>query len=220
MMADKKEILMRIGDGGAGDVTAECQAALRSEPADPLMRDFRPGQFFEIKDFSLSIGLHDKDAPTSNSEAAKAEAGERVKADAKHPGKPHQAPKAAKPPRKFAEWRDGRRNAPYPLEVQPISFSRIMDRASTTLLQDLCQSKSYASATIVRRMGTGSDGPPRAFLRLDFTCVLMTSVDWNDEDLIKEQYKFICQKVEVQYKPQQADGFLGPLIRGKWPKAP
>ncbi len=206
-MADKKEILMRIGNGGQTDLPAECQAALTG---DPLMTDFSPGRFFEIKDFSLSIGLHDKDA------AAAAQAQSKLDEHAKRLGQKHQPPEPVKQPRKFADWRDGG-DGKYPLEVQPISFSRIMDRASTALLQNLCQSKSYASATIVRRMGVGGDNLPRAYLRLDFTCVLVTGIDWDDQDLVNEKYKFICQKLRVQYKPQQSSGALGASIQGEWP---
>ena len=214
-MADKKEILMRIRDAGKGDLPAECQAALiGGAGADPLMKDFSPGCFFEIKNFSLSIGLQDKEASAAEQAHSKLE--EHAQAEAKRSGKPYDPPKAAKQPRKFADWRDGG-DAKYPLEVQPIMFSRIMDRASTALLQNLCQSKSYESATIVRRMGVGGDGVPRAYLRLDFTPVLVIGIDWDDQDLVNEKYKFICQKLTVQYSPQQSSGQLSPVVQGEWP---
>ena len=106
----------------------------------------------------------------------------------------------------------------YPLELEPISFSRMMDRASPVLLQAACDSREYTSATIVRRMLLGGDSMPRAYLRLEFSPVLITSVDWSDGDLVKEDYKFICRSVKVQFKPQNNDGWLGPAVSGVWPK--
>jgi type VI protein secretion system component Hcp len=137
--------------------------------------------------------------------------------EGKH-GKDKEKPR--KPGGSFGRWRrepsGTGAGARYPLEVEPISFTRLMDQASTTLLQALCDSQSIASASIVRRAAIGGDAA-KAYLRLDFTDVLITSIDWDDDDLIEEKFKFICRGVQVRFRPQNSDGTLGAAISGVWP---
>jgi type VI protein secretion system component Hcp len=120
----------------------------------------------------------------------------------------------------FAKWRrdpaGGAGGAHYPLEVEPITFTRFMDQASTSLFQALCDSQSLASASIVRRAVTGGNDA-KAYLRLDFTDVLIIGIDWNDDDPIEEKFKFICRGVKVQFCPQNSDGSLQPAVVGVWP---
>jgi type VI protein secretion system component Hcp len=135
--------------------------------------------------------------------------GPQAKADTK--------PKA--PKTKFSKWRNERAanagSTRYPLEVEPVTFTRYMDQASTTLMQALFDSQSLASASIVRRVDTGSGAS--AYLRLDFTDLLIVGIDWDDDDVIEEKFKFICRGVQVRFRPQNSDGSLGAAISGSWP---
>jgi type VI protein secretion system component Hcp len=127
--------------------------------------------------------------------------------------------KSKAPKAKFSKWRNERAanagSTRYPLEVEPVTFTRYMDQASTTLLQALFDSQSLASASIVRRVDTGSGA--NAYLRLDFTDVLIVGIDWDDDELIEEKFKFICRGVQVRFRPQNSDGSLGAAISGAWP---
>lgn len=61
---------------------------------------------------------------------------------------------------------------------------------------------------------------PVAFLRVEFTGVTITSIDWSDGDVVKENCSFSAKGVEIKYLPQKNDGTvdtsLGPLM-AKWP---
>jgi type VI protein secretion system component Hcp len=137
-------------------------------------------------------------------------------------GKPAKGETKPKVPKaKFAKWRAERASnagsTRYPLEVEPVTFTRYMDQASTALLQALCDSQSLASASIVRRVATGDGSSATAYLRLDFTELLIVGIDWDDDDVIEEKFKFICRGVQVRFRPQTSDGTLGAPISGVWP---
>ena len=197
-MAVKSELLMKLVKSTGEAVKAECQVEIDSR--DDLMAGFAADRFFQIEDFSLTVGLDESESKSVD----KSDKGE--------------APKS-----KYGKWlNESAREAgstQYQLEVEPVSFSRLMDQGSTELLQACCQSKTFSSGTIVRRLTTGQDGGAKAYLRLDFTDVLITEVDWEECDQIKEKYKFICRGVKMQLKPQASGGTLGAAIPGIWPKA-
>jgi hypothetical protein len=79
-----------------------------------------------------------------------------------------------------------------------------------------CNSKSFASATLIKRKAAGTDTSGHAFLRIDFKDVLVIGLDWDSGDVVKEKCKFICRGVKVQYKPQTSDGSLGAAVPGTW----
>lgn len=206
-MATKSEILMKVETSPKQAIAAECNAML--DPADSLMSDFTAGKFFQIEDFSFSAGLEDHEAK------AKTQTGDRGKSQQGDSNK--EKAKSAK----FSKWRGAsglQTGLIYPLEVEPISFSRFMDRASTVLLQGCCNSTTFSAATIVRRMAVGPQSIARAYLRLDFTNILFTSVDWDEDEIVKEKYKFICRGARVQFRAQGSDGSLSAPVPGVWPK--
>jgi type VI protein secretion system component Hcp len=210
-MASKSEILMKIESSPGKAIAAECQLIV--DPEDTLMKDFSDGKYYQIENFSFSAGLQEEPKPPA-------------------PGPPPgnnqpvhgttAKPEKVKAKAKFAKWRNERAgeggSARYPLEVEPVSFTRLMDQASTVLFEGLCKSQTFASATIVRRMSTGDGAGGKAYLRLDFTDVMIVGLDWDEEDVIKEKYKFVCRGVKVQFRPQASDGSLAAAISGVWPK--
>jgi type VI protein secretion system component Hcp len=211
-MASKSEILMKIESSPGKAIAAECQLTL--DPEDTMMKDFSDGKYYQIENFSLSAGLQEEPkAPVPGQPPGH---NQPVHGGT---GKPEKA-KATKA--KFAKWRNERASEAgstrYPLEVEPVSFTRLMDQASTVLFEGLCKSQTFASATIVRRMYTGDGAGGKAYLRLDFTDVMIVSIDWDEEDVIKEKYKFVCRGVKVQFRPQASDGSLAAAISGVWPK--
>ena len=69
---------------------------------------------------------------------------------------------------------------------------------------------------MIKRKAAASNVSGHAFLRIDFTDVLVIGVDWDSGDVVKEKCKFICRGVKVQYKPQTSDGSLGAAVPGTW----
>jgi type VI protein secretion system component Hcp len=49
------------------------------------------------------------------------------------------------------------------------------------------------------------------FLRIDFTGVLITSIDWDAGEVVKEKVKMVCRTVQVKYRAQNNDGTAGKL---------
>ena len=197
-MAAKSEILMMLVQQSGEAIAAECQATLN--PPDDLMKGFVDGKYFQIEDFGFGVGLNDS------------EAGEGAK-----PPKESGTPQV-----KYGKWRSesaGRAGSTqYQLDVEPVSFSRLMDKASPTLFEACCQSTTLKSGAIVRRVSVGGDGGAKAYLRFDFTDLLITELDWEEGETIKEKYKFVCRAVTMQFKPQSSDAVLGAAVSGTWPK--
>jgi type VI protein secretion system component Hcp len=202
-------------DSGAAPGEASAGAGRGSGPAGPG-GSYRPGALLAMP--AVSHTATTRVAMARMMQASEAQAHGPRQA-ARPLGTPAADATKDKPPKaKFAKWRAARganAGATYPLEVQPITFTRTMDQASTALVQALFDSRSLTSASIVRRVDTGSGA--KAYLRLDFTDVLITGIDWDDDDLIEEKFRFICREVQVRFRPQNSDGSLGAAISGRWP---
>ena len=176
--------------------------------SDDLTEDFVRGKYFEIESFEFGAGLDDDDT-------------------AKEPPAPAVEP-GAKPPKatpkpfklKYARFMNAgaKGSRGYPVDIDSITFDRLMDRGSTVLFQDMCALKTFESATLVKRRSTGTAQGLQTYLRMDFLDVLVIGLDWSDGEAIKEKYKFICRGVMVQYKPQGSSGLLGAAIPGGWPQ--
>jgi type VI protein secretion system component Hcp len=196
-------------------VFAECTLDIASD--DTLMKDFLPARnnqssyanFFEVSDFDLAISLKESDDVGGRSGARSAGA---------------QAAGGA-----FARWRSAAnadyKSIYYPLEFDNFNFERIIDRASPIFFQSCCKSQSFESAALVKRIAQGNKGgvtrPAVGFLRIDFTNVLITGIDWSDGDVIKERCEFICQKMQITYRKQRSDGTVsvgfGNEFTATWP---
>jgi type VI protein secretion system component Hcp len=200
-MAEKQsDLLMKLVTASGQGVAAGGTSTLRKD--DKLLFDFWAGKFFEVEDFGLGLELNDfETAGTANT---------------------NQAQQAAVAPAKFASWRDLRKTTAqikdikFPVDMEPFSFSRLIDRASPLLFENCANSISFASATLVKRKVTGQSLALQAFLRLDFKDVLMVGISWDDGDIIKEKCKFICRGVTVQYRRQASDGSLAAAASAEW----
>jgi hypothetical protein len=107
--------------------------------------------------------------------------------------------------------------------VKEITFTRQVDIASKAFATGLKLGHGYQSAALIKRKGAGSkddagkDISGNVFLRIDFEQVLVTSLDWSDDEgEIKETCKFICKKIIVKYRPQLPSGKLGSIKMGQW----
>lgn len=239
------DILMAISDASGNWLTAEgqtqdmkaAQSAGDALSSDSLTSDLKIGQLFELDDFSLGLGIEDRDDATKDKAIDVALVkrldgmlGQHDKYKDNYLGKgggdgimAHGERVASlagrmqqKSRRKFDDWLSGN-DAPiggFPLDFQAFEFSRRMDVASIELFDACCNSRTLQKAAVVKRKsGTGQ----RAYLRIDFENILIISLNWEvDEDGIKEKAKFICRGATVQYRPQLATGELGPAVPAKW----
>ena len=218
------DILMKVVRNGTA-IAGEGQSELAAAKKDSLTDGFASGQFFEINDFGFNIG--------SKAGAKKMTPAEEEKFLAEHPGYPlpknmtsaqreefrrdyptHPLPAEAPPP-SYAS--PGGEAEPLVIDVEPVTFSKDMDSASPVLFAAFVNSETLDSFTIVKRKAAGSDRSGKAYLRLDFTDVLLIDLDMDDDDeVVKEKWKFIARKVDMRFREQNNDGSMGPVIPGGW----
>jgi type VI protein secretion system component Hcp len=234
------DILMKFVLNGT-PIPGESTAAITAPGKTPhkLLHGFRRGGMLEIDSFTFSLGVQD---PNTSSTITPTQPGSTQPGTqpgmppGTQPGMPPggwppgQGPTGGRPGPypagkstlgQFQGWRSGRGNqTKYPVSVQPISFTRSIDRASTELLHYCIKSISFDSASLVKRKAAGGGIAGEPYLRLDFTGVLITDVSWTNDDPVKETCKFISRAITVQYRPQLPDGTLGAVRHGFWSMNP
>jgi hypothetical protein len=180
--------------------------------ANPLMQGFTPGQCFEIDSFSFKAGT----AGDFNGKP-----GTPIKTVPSGTGKTEKtaSPSHGSARGGYQSWRTGS-NRPYPVDIKPISFKRSIESSSTVLIQNCIDCVYFDSATLIKRKPSGGTAAGEAYLRLDFTGVLVTGVDWDDGDEVKEKCTFICRGVTIGYRPQLPNGSLGAVTSGFWSVVP
>jgi len=200
-MAEKQtDVLMKLVTIGGQGVAAGARSALSKD--DKLLFDFWAGKFFEIDEFSLGLELEDFETTGS--------------------ANPGAAANAAVPTGKFSSWRDLRKSTTdikaitFPVDMEPFSFTRAIDRASPVLFQSCANSVGFASATVVKRKPTGQTLAMQGFLRFDFKDVLIVKISWTGGALQKEKCQFICRGLTVQYRAQNADGSMAAAQSADW----
>jgi type VI protein secretion system component Hcp len=86
----------------------------------------------------------------------------------------------------------------YHSDLEPISITKRMDLSSPTLFDSMRNSFKFHAATIIRRKAIGGQ-MLRTYLRIDFGDVMITELNWDDDDVIKETFKFVCRSASVRY---------------------
>ena len=214
-MADqqKSDLVMKFLTKENTPVYAEC--ALGKDKNDAFLTDFNPqtydsySDFFEVSKFGFGFEVKDEDDSKS-----------KLSGDKDKGTKYSKKAKSGLVQGEFASWRSATDaqapNVTYPLELDSFRFERLIDAASPVFFKHCCDSKSFLSATLVKRVSTGGDHGPVGFLRIDFKDVLITSLSWDDGDMTTEKCEFICRDFWLRYKQQKADGSLGPMAEAKW----
>ena len=97
------------------------------------------------------------------------------------------------------------RTRSYSSDLEPVQITKQLDLSSLKLF-DICKSATLIdSATIIKRRGGGGDRL-RTYMRIDFTEMLITDFGWQDDDVVKETFKFVCRKAQVTYSVANPDG--------------
>jgi type VI protein secretion system component Hcp len=214
---ESSDILMKFvlqGSPIAGESATELD--IPGKPRSKLFNGFVKRQMFEIDSFKFSVGIED-DPGTGGAATggAKTAHGQHQAAHGAAASSSTPAPTGS-----FQAWRSGRAHKKYPVNVQPITFTRPIDRSSPVLLQHCIKCTSFDSATLVKRKSAGSAAAGEPYLRMDFVGVLITQVDWSNDDPVKETCTFISRSITVFYRPQLPDGSLGIIRPGFWSMLP
>jgi type VI protein secretion system component Hcp len=197
------DVLMQL-TADSGPLQAECLTEVDTDN-DNFAAGFSPGTFFELQNFSFGFNIDEKDPTkdTVNPGAPKLNSGyggqqQSVSAMSAQ----HAASKSSAGA--FARWKaasadDLKKMKRYPVRMDELKIDRIYDRASPLLFRACCDSSSFASATMIKRKDVGGS-KLQSFLRLEFTDLLISHIDWKNGDEISESVKFVFRKVVVRYK--------------------
>jgi len=229
------DVLMRIMVTENAWLPAECQTEVTRDD-DPYVFDYYNGQFFEVTDFTFGMNLEDKTPDETEQkgtitpnmlQAARANLRPVSRGPGAPPPMPTQAGSGAPagPQSKFARWKSAtpeqiKAMQPYEAKMDEFSITRTYDKASPVLFEKCCNSESFASASLVKRVVVGAD-MLRGILRIDFKEVLLTHVEWQNGDVVKETVKFVCREMitkyrMVVYKPN-ADPEMRQIKELDWP---
>ena len=233
-MADKptSDLVMMFLDQNNKSVLAE--SALGVLKDDPFMEGFRAivdydeySNFFEVSTFTFSMSVKPQDesvgALSGHGGGARGAPGAQGggAAPAHTVSFPGRAPAAHD---QFSRWRSAKndeyKDIRFPIEFDTFNFSRIIDGASPPFFQACCNQHNFRSAALVRRVEIGSRGggerQAKGFLRLDFRDVALTSINWDDGELVTESVTFICKALKVRYRQQIADSHLLGASEAVW----
>jgi type VI protein secretion system component Hcp len=177
------ELLMRLVDSTGKYLAAESRSEIDPKPG-KLAEDYNPGSFFSVDDFAFGMNIDDMDGEGN---------------------------KPTGPQVKFGKWKsasagDIETTSPFPLRMDEFSITRRYDCASPVLFQKCAKSESFHNASLIKRKTVG--GKLECFLRFDFEDVLITHIDWQDAEVIKETVKFVFRKITVRYRTQAHSGKL------------
>jgi type VI protein secretion system component Hcp len=188
---DATDLFMKFVLNGAA-IPGESTTNLSPSGSIPnkLTTGFTTGRMFEIDSFTLKAGLSDSLAQPDETAARALPAG-------------------------FQAWRAGK-SAKYPVDMQPVSFTRSIDKSSATLIQNCIDCVAFDSASLIKRKAAGGQAAGEVFLRMDFLGVLVIGVDWSNDDGVQETCQFICRSAMISYRPQLSDGTLAAPISRFW----
>jgi len=231
-MADtSSDILMRVllTPGQNGYLPAECQTEVTTDE-DSFVEDYYNGQFFEVKEFDFGLKIEDtdkaKDAVNPGSghpDAPPPPTGGGINAAALQAAraKLNSVPDKQGP---FARWKSATPEQidampPYMPEMQEFSVTRLYDKASPVLFEKCCNSVSLDSISLVKRKQIGTN-MLRGFLRMDFREVLVTHIQWDNAEVMKETFRFVFRHVKVKYRriipKENADPELREMSLKEW----
>ena len=234
MASDQKSDMCMMFVLKGNPVSAEC--ALDKFPDDDLMTEFEPAtyedysNFFEVSSFDFGISVEDDEAAKGAQTAHSPLSTQATK---------NTGPSKGSFASWRSATQDQLKDLDYPVKVDDFNFTRLIDAASPVFFQKCCEAASFDKVILVKRISTGATGggsslldlqvnigplqlsiggasggsrPPQAYLRIEFTEVLITKINWTDGDAMQESCTFICKNFKIKYKQQKDDGTLSGVV--------
>jgi hypothetical protein len=240
-MADKdsNDVLMTFIDSNGRGVAAECTSVWDKTDTD-MMEGFADGKFFEVDDFDFGVSLGESEGAGGGEGSGSSSSGNlgenSLHAPPGHDGAPvsrnAEGKKGGSSSKGFAKYIQGVEGADieFKPEIKEVTITRQMDISSVRFLQSCLQYGKFQRAILVKRKFTGNNAFHEAFLRLEFKEPLITGIDWDEGEVVKEKLKFICRGIVAAYRPQNAtqedtkadqkaitiDGRLGDVHSASW----
>lgn len=93
------------------------------------------------------------------------------------------------------------------VNVQDLSFTKYVDKATPTLMLGLCQGKHYESVTLIVRKAGGSDA--LEYLKIEMSRVMVSAMSTGGsggEDRLTENVVLNFAEVKLSYQPQNDKG--------------
>ena len=207
------DVLMKV-IGPKGPFEAESHTEFKTKPvADLLRQGFTPGQFCELREFSFAAGVG---ASLSKHSEQKRKADSKTKLSTTSDDDMTELQKTLKI-RGDQDSRRDKRALGEDVDMQPVEFTRVMDSMSTLLFKSLVGCETLESISVVKRKAAGSANSGDCYLRLDFSKVLITNIEWkHSEHLVIETGTFIYRKLTIRYRPQRPNGTLDVAIQSEW----
>lgn len=221
------DLLMKFRISGDNYVSAESTDSLGNESSssalsarldlngpnkDLFLKGFKKNKIFEIADFKFGAGVQLGSGSESEA-AAKAALEEATRTGNKELVKLLSAQVKAYGRKKAQSWTFG---GTYTAEMDPVSFTRSIDQASSSLLQQCYDSSYFESVTLVKRRSGGGTVSGYGYLRLDFGGVMINEIDWSEDDEVREEVTFVYRSVLIQYRAALPSGDLGSPVKGSW----
>jgi type VI protein secretion system component Hcp len=125
----------------------------------------------------------------------------------------------------FSRWRSAtddswKKDGAYPAQIQQFSATRKIDRATPVLFDYCCRKENFVSASVIKRKAAcaadGASFEALSYLRMDFTTVLISGLNWNDGDVVEETVTFTAQAMRIIYWQQRPNGTLAALNAVDW----
>lgn len=217
------DLIMRFVDSKGQPVAGEAGTELNLRPC-AMTSGFNANEMFQVESFTFKTGLggEDDDELAAKMKSMHEDHSKQVNKNL------HQLAKAAGieiPGLKassvgFKKFRAGDDSTLYPVDMKPVEFTRAIDKSSPTLLQNCIKRKVFKGASLIKRKAAGGPAAGEVFLRFDFQDVLIKSIEWDNEEPIKETCEFVCRAVTIHYLPQLPDGTLGAAKQAFWSASP
>lgn len=220
---DSTDLLMVVKPKGADPLAGEARA--RFDKSDNMMLGFTSNNginlFAEAEEFTFGAGVEDDAEPMEKAVERLAEqmqsGGGTWSAQTTKDGqpvKPKSGGKRVKYKRFFQGGASGPNGLGYDVVLDDVTITRRMDQMSVKLLELCLQQREIENIILVKRKAVGGQREynQQPFLRIQFSGVLITAIDWDDGDVIKEKLKFVYRSVTSSFKVQNDDGTLGGAI--------
>lgn len=224
MADDVRDVLMKLTLNGS-DIEAESSAFV--EPTDKLA-NVKPGEFvaadksnnwkgnfFAVKEFKMDMGLlgdsaDDPAAQKRQQEEQQKLMFESIKKDLDQPNLA--SSRGSSDFQSFMNPPAGGASKTYSANLEPVTLTKYLDASSLVLFKACIESTTIDSAVMIKRRGGGAKHLG-TYLRIEFTDLLITDFNWDEDDVILEKISFVCRKASVFYRLEQHSGKMQSKIQ-------